>query len=331
MKKVLVLGTGGTIASSVTKEGLAPTSSSPEVTEELENYRSRFRVDYEEILNLDSSNIQLEEWLIISRFIFEKIQHYDGVIVLHGTDTMAYTASMLSYMLQNLHIPVVLTGSQTPMGQALSDAPSNLATAFEAVEKNIIGVSLAFANKVMIGTRTVKVRTKGFNAFESVNAPCRAEVFAEGLEIYPYEIPYSLSASCELKDEICNDVFLLKLIPGTNPSMLRMLKTMNYKGVVIETFGAGGMHYIRRDLLSSIKELIESGIIVAVCSQCLYEPSNLSIYEVGRKLLDTGVIPTGDMTTEAIVTKLMWALGQTTDREKVAEIFATNYAGEIIE
>ena len=241
---------------------------------------------------------------------------------------MAYTASMLSFMLVNLDKPVVLTGSQLPISSPLSDAPGNLATAFAAVQEGIPGVSIAFDHKILNGCRAVKVRTMGFDAFESVNAPNEGEVLANGLHLYrrshsPYTQP------CVLKDRICNDVFLLKLIPGTNPSIFDMLRKMQYRGVVLEAFGAGGLHFIRRDLSEKLREMVESGISVVVCSQCLYDTSDLSIYEVGRKILETGAIPAGDMTTEAVVTKLMWALGQTSDPDEIRRIFSTNYTGEI--
>ena len=196
------------------------------------------------------------------------------------------------------------------------------------MQEGIPGDSIAFDHKILNGCRAVKVRTMGFDAFESVNAPNEGEVLANGLHLYrrrhsPYTQP------CVLKDRICNDVFLLKLIPGTNPSIFDMLRKMQYRGVVLEAFGAGGLHFIRRDLSEKLREMVESGISVVVCSQCLYDTSDLSIYEVGRKILETGAIPAGDMTTEAVVTKLMWALGQTSDPDEIRRIFSTNYTGEI--
>lgn len=327
MKKILVLATGGTIASNTGENGLTPTVSSNSILSELDKFKQKFIIDYKDILNLDSSNIQAEEWQTIVKNIWENLPKYDAIIILHGTDTMAYTASMMSYMLQNLNKPVVFTGSQVPMGEFLSDASQNLSLAFATAEKGVNGITVAFNNKVIEGTRAVKIRTKGFDAFESINANYRAQVFADGLEVYPTNRDFSKETT--LKSKINNEVFLLKLIPGTNPSIIDMLMHMNYKGLIIETFGAGGMHYLRRDLLSSIKNLVDNNIPVAVCSQCLYEQSDLSIYEVGQKLLSTGVISTGDMTTEAIVTKMMWALGQSNNLNEIREIFSKCYSGEI--
>jgi L-asparaginase len=279
---------------------------------------------------MDSSNIQAEEWQVIARSVMENLDDYDGTIITHGTDTMAYTASMMSFMLQNLKKPVVLTGAQMPIDNMLTDARNNLYTAFAAVDNCIPGVSIAFHYKIMNGCRAVKVRTMGFEAFESINAPYLGEVYANGMhKNSDYRININNDAPAVLKDNICSDVFLLKLIPGTNPDIFDMLLNMKYRGIVLEAFGTGGMHIVRRNLLPKIKMLIEHGIIVVVCSQCVYEPSDFTMYEVGAKFLSYGVIQGMDMTTEAVVTKLMWALGQTDSPDEIRNIFNMCYAGEI--
>jgi L-asparaginase len=140
---------------------------------------------------------------------------------------------------------------------------------------------------------------------------------------------FDSNAPTVLKDNICSDVFLLKLIPGTNPDFFDALLNMKYRGVVLEAFGTGGMHIARRNLLPKIKMFTDHGIIVVICSQCVYEPSDLTMYEVGSKFLSYGVIQGKDMTTEAVVTKLMWALGQTDSLGEVRRIFNTCYAGEV--
>ena len=265
----------------------------------------------------------------MARCVYESIPDYDGIIITHGTDTMAYTASMLSFMLQGLRKPVVLTGSQIPMENMLTDARNNLFCALAAVEAGISGVSVAFNRHIIRGCRAVKVRTMGFDAFESVNAQYLGEIFADGLRVYPPTfIP---DGELVLRDRVSTDVLLLKLIPNTNPKLFDLLPQIGYRGVVLETFGAGGLHFHHRDLLEKMRMLHQRGIVVAACSQCLYEPSNFTIYEVGRRLLETGVIPAGDMTTEAAVTKLMWALGQTEDPAQVRELFGRNLCGEISE
>ena len=328
MKRVLLLSTGGTIASRPGKDGLEPGITGEELISSLGDLKGKFDVHVKQILNLDSSNIQAEEWQLMARSVYESLPEYDGIVITHGTDTMAYSASMLSFMLPGLNKPVVFTGSQIPMDNMLTDARNNLFCALAAVEAGIMGVSVAFNRHIMRGCRAVKVRTMGFDAFESVNARYLGEIFADGLRVYDRQAPKP-GQKPALKDRLSTEVFLLKLIPNTNPRLFEHLRDIGYRGVVLETFGAGGMHFHRRDLLEKLRMLERQGIVVVACSQCLYEPSNLTIYEVGRKLLDAGVIPAGDMTTEAAVTKLMWALGQTEKPEEVRRIFAANLAGEI--
>jgi L-asparaginase len=327
-KKVLVLTTGGTIVSADSETGLRPQITSGQFRKYLADLDSYFTYDIHNLMNLDSSNIQAEEWQAIAHAVMESLDDYDGIVITHGTDTMAYTASALSFMLQNLHKPVVLTGSQIPISRLLTDARTNLYTAFSAVENAIPGVSIAFDHRIIRGCRAVKTRTMGFEAFESVNAPCLGELFADGMHLGRID-PVPEDRKTVLKDRLCKDVFLLKLIPGTRPEIFEALGKMKYRGIVLETFGAGGMHFLRRNLLPELKKLTDSGISVAACSQCLYDTSDFSIYEVGKRLLECGIIPARDMTTEAVVTKLMWALGQTDDPQEVVRMFRTNYAGEI--
>ncbi len=338
MKKILLFTTGGTIASKEGKNGLEPEMQADELLSYMGDLTSRYDITCKELLSLDSSNIQAEEWKKIALNVFENIDRFDGIVITHGTDTMAYTSSMLSFMLPNLPIPVVLTGSQMPIDNMLTDARNNLYTAFAAIDAGINGISVAFNRRIMRGCRAVKVRTMGFEAFESVNAPYLAEVFAGGMRRYhepeacgakAAAVDASGSREPALKARICTDVFLLKLIPNTKPEIFDALSQMGYRGIVLETFGAGGLHFFRRNLLEKLEELTKAGISIVACSQCLYEPSDFSIYEVGRKLLECGVIPGRDMTTEAAVTKLMWALGQTEDAEEVRRLFDVNLAGEV--
>ena len=328
MKKVLILATGGTIACLTGEAGMAPQSAPPALLGTLDAFSKYYDLTYQVVLNLDSSNIQPEEWQTIARAVYAALPDYDGVVITHGTDTMAYTASMLAFMLQNLDKPVVFTGSQIPIEAPLSDAQSNLATALAAIDHDVVGVTIAFNHKLMRGCRAVKVRTMGFDAFESVNSSNRGEFFADGVRLLADRVEPG-PGGCVLKDALSTDVFLLKLIPGTNPAILDRLGEMGYRGIVLETFGAGGLHYLRRDLSAPIRRLVDSGVAVVLCSQCLYEQSDFSLYEVGRRVLATEAIPSLDMTTEAAVTKLMWALGQTDRLDEIRHIFATNLAGEI--
>lgn len=328
--KIKLFATGGTIASAPSGAGLSPAVSSSGLMEFLQGVPQDVKIDTEDLFSLDSSNIQPEEWQIMAQKIYACLPDYDGVIITHGTDTMAYTAAALSFMLQNIKKPVVLTGSQVPIGEALSDGQTNLFTAIAAVQSGIRGVSVAFDHKIICGTRAVKVSTMDFGAFESVNAEYMAQVYADGLRVYSHgTTPVNRTAETQLCEDLCTDVFLLKLIPGTSPDIFDALLKMDYKGIVIEAFGAGGMHYLNRNLLDKLSTLCAAGISVVVCSQCLYDRSDLSLYEVGQRILQCGAVSALDMTTEAAVTKLMWALGQTKDAKEVAEIFSRSIAGEI--
>lgn len=327
-KKILVLATGGTIASEPGPDGLAPEMDVKDIFGSLGQITGNYDITARDILRLDSSNIQPEEWLVMARSVAAGFPGYDGVVITHGTDTMAYTASILSFMLRNIPVPVVLTGSQLPFCHPLTDAAENIRLALAMAASGVPGVFLAFNRKVMLGCRAVKVRTDAFDAFESVNYPYIARVSASGLSP-DASLVKAPSGPFALMDRLCSEVFLIKLTPGFSPDIFEMLLKMRYRGIVIEAFGAGGLHYIHRDLVSEMGRLSAAGIPVVVASQCLYERSDLTLYEVGKRALAGGVISAADMTTEAAVTKLIWTLGQTQDIAEVRRIFSASLCGEI--
>ena len=325
-RRVHMIATGGTIASKPGGQGLEPQRSDV-MERELEQLRTYYRITVRDLICLDSSNIKAEEWQLIARHIYEDRAGFDGVVVSHGTDTMAYTASAVTFMLPNIDIPVVFTGSQLPLADMLSDGPENLRTAFAMAASGHPGVFLAFDRKVMLGCRAVKIRASGFSAFESVNARYAAQVTNRGLAVDTSVLPVP-GGPPRLADALSQNVFLLKLTPGLNPAVFDVLAAMGYKGIVIEAFGLGGVNVLHKGL-RGIRRAVEDGISVVVTTQCLYDSSDLRVYQVGNQLLDLGVIQGRDMTSEAAMTKLMWAIGQGMEQEEIARLFATSLAGEI--
>lgn len=309
MKRVMLLATGGTIACTNGNHGLEPTLHGRNLLEAIQA-ELPCAVDAQDVFLMDSSNMQPEEWSALARAVDGALQSYDGVVITHGTDTMAYTAAALSFMLAGVGKPVILTGSQLPLAHPLTDGRLNLLRAIHAAMADISGVYVCFDNQLISGVRCVKTHTSSMNAFSSVNEPPAGYFDVEGLHIdhpqpyLPLEQPY------RLRDGIDPRVFLLKLVPGTSPDVLRFVKTAAYRGLVIEAFGLGGLHYIRRNLVETLGQLVDSGIYVVVVSQCLYEKANLNVYEVGHGLVRDCILSGRDMTTEAAVCKMMWALAQ---------------------
>ena len=331
MKKLLIINTGGTFSSEASGHGLAPSITGEEIAARLGNLSEEIQLSVEDYCSLDSANISPKDWVNIAIRIADEAAVYDGFIVIHGTDTLAYTSSMLSFMLQGIRVPVVVTGSQMPLKKAMSDALMNLQCAVWMAASGVPGVYVAFDRKIMLGCRTSKVRTISFNAFESINHPYAGEVNAYGLQIYTKGQTGEAGKLEELQLETgySDKIAVLKVFPGMDLDIFSFLQDHGYEGVYIEGFGLGGLPFIGHDITAEIRKASQRGLPILVGSQCRYEGSDLRVYETGQRILDCGGIPVYDMTQEAIVAKLMWCLGKTKNYEDIRRLFGTDLVGEV--
>ncbi len=327
-KRILIINTGGTLSSVNSDQGLSPGLSSREILEEIRMVSKDLELETEDFCSLDSANIFPDDWAALAVRIGQACMDYEGIVIIHGTDTLAYTASMLSFMLQNIPVPVVLTGSQLSISHPVADAMENCRCAIHMAASGCAGVFAAFNRKVMLGCRTSKVRSMSFDAFESTNYPNVAEISSLGLHIRREMLP-ERKGVFRVQPAFSDKVFLLKLYPGIDPSILKLLWQQGYQGIYIEGFGLGGMPFVKHDFVSAVREAVENGMTVLAGSQCPYEGSNLSVYETGLLALKGGVLQGFDMTAEAAVTKLMWVLGRTRKPGEIRDYFEIDLVKEV--
>lgn len=322
MKHILLLGTGGTIACKHGDSGLTPLLTGEELLSYVPAARNFCEVETVQVINIDSTNIHPKHWLMLSEMLEKNYDNYDGFVICHGTDTMAYTAAAMSYLVQHSKKPIVITGAQKPIDLDVTDARTNLLDSLRfASSDRAHGVNIVFDGKVISGTRGKKERTKSYNAFSSINFPELAVIQEEHILFY-IDDKWQDRESVKFYHSLNNKVALLKLIPSLDSSLLDYMAE-HYDAVVIESFGVGGLpSYDTSDFYSSIEKWVDMGKVVVMTTQVTQEGSNMSVYEVGQKAKkDFGLIESYDMTLEATVTKLMWILGQTKDPEQVKELF----------
>ena len=328
MKKILMLGTGGTIASEMTPEGLTPELRPAQLLSYVPAIKDLCHVDCLSLFNIDSTNITPRHWCAISRALELNYNLYDGFVISRGTDTMAYTAAALSYLIQGSPKPIVLTGAQKPIGFETTDSKQNLRDAFAVAASDMTGVMLVFNGKVILGTRARKTRSKSFEAFSSINYPVLALVQDGRLIQY---IRPECRETPVFYDRVNPRVALMKLIPGADCETVRWLLGRS-DALIIESFGVGGLPtYEEGSYYEPVKEGLEQGKIVVMTTQVENEGSDLSVYQVGTHVKQSlPIFEAYDMTTEAVTAKLMWILGQTADREKAAQLFYTPVACDIL-
>ena len=331
MKKILLIATGGTIASSESSEGLTPSIDVKTLLTYIPEIESICHLEGISVMRVDSTNMNPKLMARIAETIAQNYDAYDGFVIAHGTDTMAYSAAALAVMLQHLGKPVVLTGSQIPIEAQDTDAKKNLFDAICFACEAVRGVFVAFDGKIIHGAHATKCRTRSRDAFASINFPVVAHV-ENGLVVYTQQIQQTAfwhmmhEKTAELfcaQPELCQDVFVLKLFPGMRTEIFDYIR-QNFRGVVIESFGIGGIPNEQPNLLGKVQKLAQAGLAVVVTTQCMYEGVDLDIYAVGKSLAKQKIIVAGDQTTEFLVMKLMWALAHFDSVDAVKKYMETN-------
>lgn len=337
-RKVLLIYTGGTIGmvQDLRSGDLKPLNFNQISNHIPELKRFDIKIDTHTFEPIDSSNLSPELWVKLARLIHKHYNKYDGFVILHGTDTIAYTASALSFMLENLNKPVILTGSQLPIGVLRTDGKENIITSIQiAADKDDTGqpmvseVAIYFEYKLFRGNRSVKFSANHFDAIQSPNYPPLAEA---GIEIeYNTNALWreELHNSLHIHTNLCNQISVLHLFPGIDFNLLeKQYKDLEIKALILRTYGAGNAPTDKK-FLGFIKSLIKKNIIILNVTQCLQGRVVLGKYETSRYLKDLGVLSAADMTFEASVTKLMYLLGKENDVTLVKKLLTQNLKGEM--
>ncbi len=334
-EKVLIINTGGTIGMKNTGNGYAPVKDY--VYHQLEtiadlSIHGMPKWDFVELDTLlDSSDISCKEWNAIARTICNHYDNYTGFVILHGTDTMSYTASALSFMLENLDKPVVLTGSQIPLCEIRSDGQDNLITSMIVAGEGVVKeVCLCFGTKLLRGNRSTKISADKLLAFDSPNYPHLADI---GIEIkYNLDVLKQPSqGSLSLTEFHQLPIGVLKIFPGMQFGLFENIITDKLNAVVIETFGTGNVPRSGDELLPILKKAFDTNTIVTVCSQCLAGTVSLGVYESSSPLKKAGAVSGKDMTTEGAVTKLYYLFSKGYDTEHIKVLMEENLVGELTE
>ena len=332
-KRVYIAYTGGTIGMKPSENGFIPEAGyfSEQIKKLPElSYPDMPDVTVHEYDNLiDSSNITPDDWYTITEDIKANYDDYDGFIVLHGTDTMAYTASALSFMLEDLSKPVIVTGSQIPWSQMRTDARENLiASILLASKYDIPEVGLYFHNRLYRGNRARKTDAIGFHAFQSPNFPPLVKVGSQ-IELNKEIVLQEPSKPLKINRIIQPNVVVLSLFPGFSAKMLESVIKSGIQGLVLMTYGMGNAPSNQPEFLTLLNEADKSGIIIVNCTQCLIGRVDMTNYQTGQELLNVGVISGFDMTPEATLTKLSYLLSSDCTTAEIKQKMQTSLRGEL--
>lgn len=333
-KKILLIYTGGTIGMMQDKDGVLKPIDFTNLKKELPEIE-KLTCDiniYSFEVPMDSSNITPKNWIELAILIEKNYFLYDGFVILHGSDTIAYTASALSFLLEHLHKPVILTGSQLSLGILRTDARENLLAAIEIASNPLYSlpeVCIYFGSKLYRGNRTTKISSESFNAFDSPNYPALVNVGVHMDFHLRYWLKANIANELKVHKRLCTDVALFKFFPGAPLYWVEaVLLNPNIKGIVLETFGAGNLPN-HPDFVNILEKAIQNGKILVNITQCLRGKVIQGRYETSKHLLKMGVISGHDMTTEAAITKLMFTLAQMDSIDAVKLIMQTDIRGEL--
>ncbi|MBN2852534.1 MAG: asparaginase [Clostridia bacterium] len=328
MKKLLLISTGGTISCSDTVQGLSPKLTFDELLDKVPYNSNEILIDGIQLMSIDSGNIIPEHWLDITSQIKQKYDQYDGFLVTHGTDTLAYTSAALSYLIQHSRKPIVVTGSQRPIDMEGTDAVINLSQSIRVACENIGGVFVVFNNKVIHGTQARKIKTKGDDAFISLNRPDAAQ-FKNDKLLFNQQFLDEYKRDSQLLcfyDQLNTSVHVIKLFPGLNTKAFLYMLSI-YDAVVIEAYGTGSIPFVFGDAIEGFQNQNKDECLIVVVSQAMYEGTNMKLYEISNKVRNyPNVVEGGLMSTESAVTKLMWALSNSKTIESAIEKVKTPIA-----
>lgn len=329
--KICLLFAGGTIGMVRNPKtgALQPAANAVEIIQNFPELQKHLQLDFKMVVNIDSSNMNPHHWEEIAKAIHKHYDKYDGFVVAQGTDTMAYTASALSFALQNLSKPVVLTGSLIPLSEIGSDGRNNLIYACLTATQDIAEVCIVLANKILRGNRAKKNHESFVAVFHSPNYPMLGEL-GRPIKLQEWR-KKRRKRTLKFKPEFQPNISLLKLFPGFDPDIIDKVIERGAKGIIIEGYGPGNVPFLENSIIPQIEKATKLNIPIVIANQMEKGITNLTSYEAGLMAHKAGAISSSDMTTEATVTKLMWTLAKTKKLPEIKKIMESNLSGELLD